>query len=221
MNLADVKIRVKRSFGDESAVQVTDTDILRWVNDGQQEVVKHNPELLEKKVVTNLVTGQQEYTFPADLLQLRSLSCKPNDTASFLHLTGKSMQEFDEYVDGWDGPSYSQASPLIYTTFSGTVLLFPIPDISITGGLKLYYYRKPTDLVNDVDVIDLPLSYHNAIVEYCLRMAYEMDEDWTSVGNKANEFLNEVGLLKTREKQHNQETYTSITVLADDQGYEY
>lgn len=221
MNVGEIKTRVRRTFGDESSVQVLDSDILTWINDGQREIVMHNNELLEKISTANIISGQQDYSFPSDLLQLRSLKFRQDSTVSYGKLDGRSMQEFDEIIDGWEGPSYGQANPRFYCTFNNVIKLFPIPVNSVTDGLKLYYYRIPTDRVNDIDIIDLPINYHGAIVEYCLKQAYELDEDWTSVGNKANEFNSSVEGQKSREKAHNTETYTRITVLADDQGWEY
>ncbi len=216
MNVGDVKTRVRRSFGDESSVQVTDSDILRWINDGQREVVMQNPSLLEKIVTANVVQNVSDYTFPADLNQLRSVSYKSTASLAYQQVKGMSLQEFDQRIDAWDGTIYGPADPVVYCTFAGNIKLFPIPPENVTGGLKLYYYRTPVDVASDSDVLDLPVSYHSAVVEYCLKQAYEMDEDWTSVGNKANEFNAAVSGQVDREKSQNQETYTRITTLMED-----
>jgi hypothetical protein len=221
MNVEEVKSRVKRTFGDESAVQLTDDDIINFINDAQREIIQQNPETLEKIVVTDTVLGQQDYTFPADLQMLRSLSYRRESTQSYSRLQGKSLQEFDEIIDRWDGPSHSQGNPQYWCTFANNFKLWPIPDIAVTEGLKLFYYRNPVDVALDADEIDLPVGYHLAVVKYVLKSAYEMDEDWTSVGNKAQEFNFDVAGQKTREKQQHQETYQVITVLSDDQGYDY
>jgi len=64
----DVIQRVKTQFGDNSGAQLTDDVILRWINDGQQEIVNNNPVLKDTKL-SNIVAGQAEYTFPADKVQ--------------------------------------------------------------------------------------------------------------------------------------------------------
>ena len=38
----DVADRVKDSFGDTSGSQITDEMLVRWINDGQQEIVNNN-----------------------------------------------------------------------------------------------------------------------------------------------------------------------------------
>lgn len=216
MNVADVKTRVKRTFGDESAVQVSDDDIIRWINDGQREVIMQNPTLLEEIVTTDVVAGQQDYAFPTNLRQLRSLEYKNSVSTSYVHIEGMSLHDFDRQIDGWDGTLYGQADPVVYCTFKNTIKIFPIPSTDVTAGLKLYYFRNPVDVALDTDEIDLPIGYHSAIVEYCLKYAYEMDEDWTSVVNKAQEFNAAVSGQKFREKDHNQEQYPRITVLPED-----
>ncbi|SRR5216117_1919350 len=219
MQVQDVKLRVRRSFGDESSVQVTDADILRWINDGQREVVMQNPELLEKVSTTNAIAGTASYTYPTDLRLLRSIRYQNAAGLAYFHLQGLSIQEFDEYIDGYDGALFGQSDPVVYSTFAGSFVLFPTPATSVTNGIKLYYYRQPTDMVNDTDVLDMPLGYHSAIVEYCLKQAYELDEDWTSVGNKAQEFNAAVSGQKTQEKSQNRETYTKITVCREDEDW--
>lgn len=219
MIVSDILTRVKRTFGDESAVQVADGDIYRWINDGQREVVMQNPNLLEAIATADILAGVGDYNFPADLRQLRSVLYKSSVGLSYFKLRGCSLQEFDEYVDGWDGTLYGAADPTIYTTFNNVIKVWPVPAADATAGLKLYYYRNPVDVAIDTDTLDLPIGYHSAVVEYCLKQAYEMDEDWTSVGNKAQEFNAAVSGQKDREKAHNQEAYTRITVLREDEDY--
>lgn len=219
MNLADVKKRVRATFGDESSVQVTDENIVTWVNDGQREVVSMNPELLEAIVAANTVAGQQDYVIPADVRKIRSISYKSDISVAFIDLTALSLQEFDKNMGAWDGSAYGQRDPLYYCTFANRIKLFPIPNTSIVGGLKLYYYRMPTDVTIDADVIDLPLNYHSAIVQYCLQQAYELDEDWNSVGNKGQQFTASVSGQRVQEKDHASASYQRITVLPEDGEY--
>src|SRR5215813_3046774 len=99
MIVSDVVIRVRRIFGDEAAVQVTDDDIIRWINDGQIEVVKHNEGALQKSDLVDLVANQSTYAMPADLLIVRALRFKYTSMQSFSRLKYKSLQEFDELIE--------------------------------------------------------------------------------------------------------------------------
>lgn len=217
MNLEEVKTRVRRQFGDEASVQITDEDITRWVNDAQRDVVMKNETLLQKIALTSSVAEQQSYSFPSDLLILRSIQYKrTTGDLSYYKLKGMSYAEFDEYIDGWDGKAYGPSYPIVYTTYANEFKLYPIPVSSETENIKLTYSRQPTDVVNDTDVLDLPLAYHNAIVEYCLSKAYELDEDWSAANNLATQYDTSVRLNRERENWGNHEFYPRVTTLLDD-----
>lgn len=216
MNVADVIIRVRRTFGDEAAVQVTDDDIIRWINDGQLEIVKHNDQALQKTDFIDLVAGTSQYTLPADLLILRSMRYKFGDMQSYSALKYKSMQSFDELIDGWDGSYYSTGNPIYFTMYEGNAILFPTPDKAMTAGIKLLYNKKPVDVTTTGDAINLPALYHNTIFKYCLWQASQLDEDNEVAMMHQSGFQQDMDLLMSNETKDATDTYPVITVLAGD-----
>lgn len=213
MNVQDVVTRVRRKFGDEAAVQVSNDDVIRWINDGQVEIVKRNDGALQKSDVVNLVANQSQYTLPADLLILRTLRYKFADMQSFTRLKYQSMQQFDETMDGWDGTLVTADHPQYFTMFEGKAILFPTPGQSMTGGLKALYNQKPTDVVNLMDSLALPLIYHNTIEKYCMWQASLMDEDHEPAQAYRGDFQSDMDMLQTRESQEATATYPTITIL--------
>lgn len=216
MIVNDIYTLVKRQFGDESGVQLTDADILRYINIGQRQIVMQNEGLLEKITTSNGVQDQNTYSLPTDILILRSVMYKSPDDISYYRLKGMPYQQFNEYVDGWDGTAYGSAVPTIFTQFAGNLILFPPPDKNSTSGIKIYYNRTPVDVTSTSDTPDLPLLYHDALVKQCLALAYEMDEDWDAAQIKAKELDADVALLRGREEWKQEETYTTITVRLED-----
>jgi hypothetical protein len=216
MNVQDIITRVRRTFGDEAAVQVSDEDVLRWINDAQIEIIKRNDGALQKTNLINLVANQSQYTLPTDLMVLRSLRYKFSDMLSFTALRYKNMQQFDETLDGWDGTSYNAGHPVFFTMFEGFAILFPTPEVSVTGGLKVLYNQKPLDVVDLTDELALPLIYHNTVVKYCLWQASLLDEDHEPAMMYRGDFDSDMGLLLTRETQDPVATYQTITTLSDD-----
>jgi|SRR5882724_1431782 len=212
MIVSDITTRVRRIFGDEAAVQVTDDDIVRWINDGQIEIIKHNDGALQKTNLIDLVTGQAQYTLPTDLMILRSLRYKYSDMLSFCALKYKSMAQFDEAIDGWDGTMFSTGHPQFFTMYEGKAMLFPIPDQSLVSGIKVLYNQKPADVVNQSDTLALPLIYHNTIVKYCMWQASLLDEDNDPALMYAADFKSDSDLLRTRETTEATATYPVITV---------
>lgn len=215
MNVAAIQTYVKRQFGDESGVQVTDDDILRWINAAQKQIVLQNESLLEKTGTANSVATQQDYSFPVDLLNLRAIQYRKSTTEPYYRLKGYSLGEFNEQVDGWDN-TQETGDPWCYTIFENIIQVFPVPATSVTAAFKIYYNRSPVEVALTSDTPELPLLYHDTILKFCLQQAYEMDEDWDAVGNKAQEFDKEVNLLRGKQDWKVQEYYPMITVRVED-----
>jgi hypothetical protein len=214
VNLSDVKLRIKRQFGDDAGIQIQDADIVRWVNDAQREIANQNDDILMVTATANVVANQGAYTLPADLRLLRQI--KYNG----LHLKPMTLNDFNEYIDGLDNPqNYSQGNPLVYNVWAGSFNVFPVPSTSaaLVNGFTIYYLRNPVDVVNDTDNLEFPNGYHNHIVEYCLRMAYELDENWGASQQLNQRFQQGINGLKDREAWQAREVYPSITVRAEDQ----
>lgn len=214
VNLNDVKLRVKRQFGDDAAIQIQDADIVRWVNDAQREIANQNDDLLMITASADVVAGQGVYSLPSNLRLLRKV--KYNG----LHLKGLSPQDFDAYIDGLDNPqNYSQGVPIVYNVWAGQFTVFPTPSTqaALVSGFTIYYLRNPVDVVNDTDNLEFPNGYHNHIVEYCLRMAYELDENWQAAQQVNQRFQQGINGLKERDNWPIRETYPTITVRPEDQ----
>lgn len=216
MLVSDIMTRVKRQFGDEAGVQVTEADIIRYINDGQRKIVAQNESLLQKIVTADTVDGQDEYSLPADSLILRSISYKGPSDQSYYKLKGMTLSEFNEYIDGWDGSFYGKSAPLVFMVYGSTVTLFPTPDVSQTAGLKLYYTRQPVDVTMGSDTPDLPVLYHEVLVSYCMSQAYIMDEDLEAAAAMGQQIQGDMTVLRGQSEWKQQEAYPTITVLSED-----
>lgn len=216
MDIPGLATRLKRQFGDESGVQVVDADIINWINDAQQYIVSNNEDLLQQTSTVNIVAGQQDYTFPTDLLTLFSVSMKYTGQLSYNQLKQLSIQEFNELINGWDGTFYGSSMPYVYTVFNSAIKIFPPPDAAVAAGIKWYYNRTPTVIAALVGNFDLPAQYHNAILNYCLQQAYEMDENFQASQLKAGQVDSAIHNNKSGDNRNANEAYQVITVLADD-----
>lgn len=216
MITSDIITRVRRTFGDEAAVQVQDDDIIRWINDGQIEIIKRDAEALQKTAFVDLVANQAVYTMPTDLMLLRSLRYKFSGMQSYTALKFRSVQQFDETIDGWDGTLYSSSSPIYFTLFEGKVTLFPTPSEANVSGLKVLYNQKPTDVISGSSAISLPLVYHNTLVQYCMWQASLLDEDHQPALMYQSNFQDDTHLLVSRDTTDPTETYRTITILDED-----
>lgn len=212
--VGDVKSRVKRQFGDESGVQVVDADIYSWISDAIRNITLNNEELIEATATIDLINSQQDYTLPDDIVSLKAVTLKPTDATSYFQARGYQLEQFNTYVDGWDGGFFGNGQSTMYTIFDNNIRLFPIPDSDITAGMKVFYTTYLAEISSDID-IQLPKVYFNIIVDYCLQKAYEMDEDWIAAEIKMTTVQQAIHILRGKTKPQ-QDTYPTITVLDDD-----
>ena len=213
MNVAEIKTRVKRQFGDESAVQLTDADIVRWINDAQREIARTNDEVLETIATAGVTAGTLDYALPSDLLRLRSVRFGNRK------IEGLSLQEANDKIVNVENPTaYQQGVPQYFWVYAGRINLYPVPSATDIDDLKLYYTRLPADVAVDADVPELHLKYHLAIVQYVLQQAYEMDEDWAASGNKSSQFVDNLNSLKESDWQ-DRTTYPVIMIRPEDDGF--
>lgn len=217
LSVSDVFSRVKRTFGDEAAVQVTESDILRWINDAQREAVMQNEGLLQTVGYLDSVSGTKEYTLPTDLFTLSHLYLKDTEFTAYYALRWLSLKDFTEYADGWDGNTIT-AMPLVYTQQQDNkVVIYPTPQASLTSGIKLIYSRYAVDVVDSSSDIDLPPYLHSYVVNFCLMQAYEMDEDWESSSQKAQQIQGDLDFNNNRKFWFGRDKYPSISVNFEDQ----
>jgi hypothetical protein len=208
--VSDVATYVKRTFGDESSVQVTDEDIYRWINAAQREILTTN-KILKAVGTTDLISGTAEYLFPSQNIQ----------EVQAIHVGGRkidyrSFQEAEDYIIACDPNRIATGEPTVWYEWGGTFYLYPIPDISVTGGIKIYYVDSPAVVSALGDALSVPDSFFNRVVEFCLGQAYEMDEDSQNSQFKLSQFANGLDAMANQEVSTHADYYPRITILEED-----
>lgn len=219
LTVSDIMTRVRRTFGDEAAVQVEDGDIFRWINDACKEIVMQHENLLQASSNIDSVVGQSLYTPPADCFSVNTVLYRsdPNPLASYYTLRYMSMAQMDKYVDGWRGNDAGNGTPQLFTRAdAGQFALWPAPDTAYTGGIKVVYARYAAEVTLVTDPIDLPPYYHPTVEHFCMMKAYELDEDWESADKRANIMQSTISFNNGREAWYGRETYPVITTGVDD-----
>lgn len=210
LKASDVATYIKRTFGDESSVQVTDDDIFRWINAAQREILTSN-KILKAVGVTNLMANVAEYSFPSQNIQ----------EVQAIHVNGRkidyrSFQEAEDYIIANDPNRTNTGNPSVWYEWGGTFYLYPIPSNSVVGGIKIYYVDSPAVITAVGDLLSVPDSFFNRVVEFCLAQAYEMDEDTTSSQYKMSQFAGGMDAMANQEISTHADTYPRITILPED-----
>lgn len=215
MNGSEIALRVKRQFGDEAGAQITDADILRWINDSQREIAVHN-DLLQTIATTNVVAAEDQYPLPPDVLTLRSVRFGGRKLS---HLSQAEVANFIQ-SQGTGSGQEATGTPTHYSSWGLKVDLYPTPaaaNLTQAEKLQIYYTRQPTTMTSLVETPELPLQYHNRIVEYCIAQSHELDDNSESYKQKMQQFKEGVDQLK-RLDDGEQDVYSSISTSLSDVG---
>lgn len=205
--VSDVRRNVQRAFGDESGVQLEDSDIIMWINDAQDEIVKRN-RINKAKSSTVSVAGQPSYDFSTlgvTIMQIEALHYNGS------RLPNMSFAEAEEQIIGYGSNPPSNSQPVLWYEWAGAFTLWPAP--VTVAAIDIYYTAQPTRVAALTDKLTLPDKYYNDIVAFVLQKAYEMDEDWQGAQLRQQQFDASLSAMGEEERSGQQMTYPGVTVL--------
>jgi hypothetical protein len=207
----DVSFRVRSQFGDQSGAQLGDPAILSWINDGQREIVNSNP-ILRATKITNLVAGQQDYSFPEDkVLAIEAVY------VSGYPILNISPQAAREYIIALDPANQLNAErPEVWYERAGVITFYPVPSTSIANAIKLEYVKTPTPLVNLTETLGIPDRYFNELTNYVISQALEMDENYSAAAYKLGQFREGLDRLNLKDTLSQTDLYTQLLPDPDD-----
>jgi hypothetical protein len=209
----DVYERVRTLFGDTSGAQITDQMVVRWINDGQQEIVNNNPILKDTKY-SNIVAGQAEYTFPNDKVQY----------IEAIYVDGRPIQPlspeaYRQYILADDPRQIAkQDIPDVWYERNGVLTFYPTPQKNFTDGLKLEYVKMPDKVtyISTSQTLSIPDRYLNELVNYVMTQALELDENFSAADYKRTQFREGLDRQSQRENVTQIASYPQVMPDPDD-----
>jgi hypothetical protein len=202
---AEIIAYMTRAFGDESGAQITEADIIRWINSGQNDINKKN-RILKDIATTPLIVGTRSYTFPTpNILEIEVLQV---DGKPLQYMTFK---EANEYITKNDPQFTVTDTPYIWYEWGGSIFVYPTPSAVLT--LSLYYIKYPTPIVLSSNTLSIPDSYFEPLLQYCLAQAYEQDDDWTGSAQKRDQLKESLNDLSQDGAEYSRQFYPTITEL--------
>lgn len=211
MLVSDIKARLLNQINDSDQTSFDDATIFRWINDGMRELAVSN-DLLQKKGTLVTVTGTSVYSWPADVLQLHSVKWKG------LKLKALSMQEADDLLPTPSTTTYPVGTPTSFWVWAGQLNLWPAPDAGDATSLTVFYTKVPTEVAANGDTPEIPVQYHNRLVEYCIAQAAEADGDMQLAAIKMQQFQTGSAATKDSQSWEERDFYPSVTALPGDYG---
>jgi hypothetical protein len=205
--VGDVYDAVKRVFGDEAGVQLTNADIVRWINEAQVDISKQN-QVLQTTATLPVTGGTATYS-------LTSVTPKIDQVASIL-LDGRRVgnipiSQAEESISVSDPEGLETGAPQFWYSWGGDVIFWPNPIQNYT--MTIRYTAQPTDVtITSTDVLALPNECFTDIVNFVLMKAYEMDENPEMMAVKQAEYSSSVAERGENERIAASMTYeTNIT----------
>lgn len=119
---------------------------------------------------TSMVAGQQEYTFPSDILKVKSIEVTYDGVnwrkATKFDINEKSTANNTASITR----DFTVDEPYVDIHDDG-IFLFPVPSANSTNGIKIYYEKLPTQLSAVTDEPTIPRPFH-------IGLAYGAAKDW-------------------------------------------
>ena len=205
--VGDVYDQVKRVFGDESGVQLTNSDIARWINEAQVDISKQN-QVLQTTATINVVAGTPTYSLSAVTPRIDSI-------ASIL-LDGRRIGDIpvsqaEESISLADPEGLEVGAPQFWYSWGGDVTFWPIPNKNYT--MLIRYTAQPTVVTTSVgDLLSVPDECFTDVCNYVLMRAYEMDENPEMMAVKQAEYSTSVAERGETEREAATMTYGTATV---------
>lgn len=210
---ADVILEVERIFGDESGVQITSSDIVRWINAAQLEVAMRNPEILPAVALVNAVANQADYPLMANVPNVLTVQSIHFKNVPVKHM---QFQEAEDYLmKGADAVDIipPSDSPMFWYERAGVVTFYPAPSATESQVIKVYFNKRP-DTVTANSLLSLSDHYYNGIVSFVLEQAYLLDENPQLAGVVAAKF--DSAVTRMAERTNTQSDYYPFITSVED-----
>jgi hypothetical protein len=215
--VSDVITYVERQFGDEAGVQVTSSDIIRWINAGQREIAENNLNINATSASTDIIQNQNAYPLATDpnLPNINRIRSVRFNGSALNAVTFEQAENFLLYNNQYP-PEYGDPSD--WWEDAGTLYLYPTPNLNYPKALTIHFTTVPKPVALATDTLDIPDSYFNTLIQYVMGQAYELDENFQAAQVKEQQFEKSLGILANRtESQDN--TFPCITLDPEDMIY--
>jgi hypothetical protein len=211
MLVSEIATRVKKQYGDEAGLIITDADIIRWVNDAQLEIASR-VDVLQGSATASALASVADYTFPVTYLRIHSIKWRGK------RLRELNLQQAEELIPEKDNTStYPVGEPQYYWVWGNVFTLYPMPQLTEAAALRVFYIRTPVAVTAVGDTPELPVKYHPRIVEYCMAQAAELDENDQRYNNKISQFTQ--GIQNEQGRDRTTQYYPFITDIGDGESH--
>ena len=198
--------RCVETLQDTTSIRWPVAELVRYLNDGQREVVLYRPDAMTTNATVTCVAGTRQ-TLPADGAKLIEVirNARAAGTKRAVRMVNREI--LDAQMPGWYAMAgvddvlhfmYDPRDPRVFYVY---------PPATTNTQLDIVYAAYPTDIVEPADGatytavtgnISLPDIYGNALQDYILYRAYTKDSEYAGNGQCAQAhyaaFANALGI---------------------------
>lgn len=209
ITLTDLLTDFRIALNETVAQFWTNAELTSWANDALRDIARQ-AEVLQDIVTIPLVSSQQQYTAPKNLLRVHyieyaqsssyriPLEFVPFQNMSDMWYTSRTVAGGNPYLwSYWGYPGDDQV---------GQIYIYPAPS-SATGSLNVFYYRLPRKMVLGTDIADLPAGWEDLVTNYVEAQGRRKDNDprWKEAQDMYQQGLQQ--MMSVTRQPSDQQTY--------------
>jgi len=198
--VVDVLDRASIIMQDATKVRFPSSELLKFFNDGQREIVLHRPDANMVNTTLALADGSKQ-ALPAIALRLVQVVRNVSGRA----VTQVDRRILDETLPNWHQSvaGTNKIEHYIYDAADPKNFYVYPQGASGTHTLELIYSTSPADIAisnfaSDTTVISLDDIYGNAILDYILYRSYQKDSEFAGNAERSmmhySSFTNSLGM---------------------------
>ena len=196
--------RAVETLQDTTSIRWPINELVRYLNDGQREIVIHRPDSMVTNASHSLAAGSKQ-TIPSNGAKLIEVIRNSGGSKRAVRLCNREI--LDAQSPGWH--NLAGVTELLHYMFDprDPKTFYVYPPAGAGASVDLVYAAYPTDIVEPADGalytavsgnISLPDIYGNALGDYVLYRAYTKDSEYAGNAQRAvnhyTAFANSLGI---------------------------
>lgn len=180
--------RVITTLVDETNVRWTVTELIRYLNDGQREILTYRPDATSTTVTVELIAGARQ-TLPTTAFRLLDVVRNTGGTKAAVRKT--DMKLLDAQVPSWQNGTTNTVIKHFMYDLRDIDVFYVYPPAAVGASLEMVVSAKPTEIAEqtgvnlvtgNISVLDL---FANALQDYMLFRAFAKDAEYAGNGARA------------------------------------
>lgn len=196
--------RAVETLQDNTSIRWPANELVRYLNDGQREIVLHRPDSMVTNASLTLAAGTKQ-SLPSNGAKLIEVVRNSSGNKRAVRLCNREI--LDAQSPGWH--NLSQVTEVLHFMFDprDPKTFYVYPPAQSTASVEIVYAAYPSDITEPADGalytavsgnISVPDIYGNALLDYILYRAYTKDSEYAGNSQRAvahyTAFANALGI---------------------------